>query len=67
MSAMAIEGRLLAGKGGKCPRAGWSLEIMKCMTVKPAVIYTSSLFFHKILPLRMIRAVVDTPVKLIRK
>jgi hypothetical protein len=62
---MDREGRLLAGEGGKCRRKGCSLKIMRFMILERAVIDINSPSFHKILPLRIIRAVVDPPVKLI--
>jgi hypothetical protein len=38
---------------------------MRFMILKRAVIYINFPFFHKILSLRLIRGVVDPPVKLI--
>jgi hypothetical protein len=65
MLVMDRDGRLTAGEARKCRTKEFSLKIMTFMILKRAVIYINSLFFHKILPLGIIRAVVDPPVKLI--
>jgi hypothetical protein len=66
MSVMDSDRRLLAGEEGKCRRKGFSVKIMRFMILKRAVTYLNSTFFHELLPLGIIGAVLDPLVKLIR-